>query len=494
MQARRARYRLIAKAAIRKQVSHLFLGHHQDDQIETILMRLIRNSSDSFLGRQGIPEHSSIPCCEDIRGAQTTKEHARFGTWLREISGTKIKIPRLEDHKEKDIAPSTSGIQIHRPLLAFPKSDIIQFCALNEIPYVLDKTNFDPTLTLRNAIRYMRSQFTLPRALQGPSILEVQRQAQHHAKSLSSRGDSVLKESKVYAIDLRSGCMTVQFSPHFQDSCTEDPEAGAYALARLTGVVSPQSKDDNEPTLVPQQNLRDLVERNSHETVEQMTIQQVLMEKSESASVTKQTTKHEVEDGTDDANLRLLSCATQSTTWNFSRPPMRARELEIASMAFQPSLRHNIDERAKMTKNSREYRDMTDKRKGIWSEWLLWDHRYWIRIRTKDAKRLSTIRIRPYTEPDAHDVYKRLGDNRAAFQAILAEAAPGKSRYTIPVLTTNGRVSVFPTLNVKVRELKAMRSKSSLSAHPMLEWEVCYKVLDQAFVKDQSTSIEWRNA
>src|ERR1700761_988744 len=138
LQARRARYRLIARAAIQRKISHLFLGHHQDDQIETILMRLIRNSEDSFLGRQGIPEHSTIPCCEDIRGARTATEYMRFGTWLRDAAGghaaTRDHVDPLEINKGKTVTPSSNGIQIHRPLLGFPKLDIVHFCATNNIP------------------------------------------------------------------------------------------------------------------------------------------------------------------------------------------------------------------------------------------------------------------------------------------------------------------------------------------------------------------------
>ena len=86
MRAREMRYRLIAVAAIRAKIHHLFLGHHRGDQIETILMRLTRNSTVSFLGLQGMSENSAIPCCEDIRGAHETEDHGDFPDHPGEVS------------------------------------------------------------------------------------------------------------------------------------------------------------------------------------------------------------------------------------------------------------------------------------------------------------------------------------------------------------------------------------------------------------------------
>ncbi|KAJ9613101.1 hypothetical protein H2200_003042 [Cladophialophora chaetospira] len=477
MQARRARYRLIANAAIQRQIRHLFLGHHQDDQIETILMRLIRNSSDSFLGHQGIAEHSTIPCCEDIRGAQTAKENISFEAWLRDASAHRaaIKMPfeAPNVNKGKMIAPSTAGMQIHRPLLTFPKSELVQLCDTDSIPYVLDKTNFDPTLTLRNSIRHLRSNYTIPRALQGSSVLELQRVAQHSAKSLAARGESILKMVRVRSLDLRSGRMTICLTPPFRDTCENDLEAGAYALARLTSVVSPQSKDDDQPTLVSQQKLMDFLEIEKRGAKEQMTMQQVLCQKVES-----------------DPSL----WTERSTVWTFSRPPMRKRELELTSMVFVPWLESTGAAGKTLTKTEKKYLAEKFKRKGLWSKWLLWDHRYWIRVRTQNAERLSTIRLRTYTESDSTEVYKNLESGKHDFQAMLAEAAPGKARYTLPVLTVDGNVSVFPTFNVMLQRPDQRGPKPGLDCHPIQEWEVCYKILDQSFIKSQIGTIEWRNS
>ncbi|MBP3039306.1 tRNA lysidine(34) synthetase TilS [Bacillaceae bacterium Marseille-Q3522] len=51
--ARDCRYQFFAEVMKKQQLTHLALGHHGDDQIETILMRLTRGSTGS--GRAGIP-------------------------------------------------------------------------------------------------------------------------------------------------------------------------------------------------------------------------------------------------------------------------------------------------------------------------------------------------------------------------------------------------------------------------------------------------------
>lgn len=51
-QARKARYELLTQYCLERDVKYLFLGHHLDDQIETVLMRLFRGSG--LTGLKGI--------------------------------------------------------------------------------------------------------------------------------------------------------------------------------------------------------------------------------------------------------------------------------------------------------------------------------------------------------------------------------------------------------------------------------------------------------
>ena len=93
-EARRARYRLMTDFCHQKNISHLFLAHHQDDQAETFLIRLVGGSGlDGLTGMKKIQE---IP-------------HGPF---------------------------------LVRPLLDQPKTALVEFCQGNSIPFVEDPSNY----------------------------------------------------------------------------------------------------------------------------------------------------------------------------------------------------------------------------------------------------------------------------------------------------------------------------------------------------------------
>jgi tRNA(Ile)-lysidine synthase len=58
-QARDARYEALAQMCVDHQVTHLLLGHHQDDQAETILIQLLRGSG--LPGLSGMPQQRVLP-------------------------------------------------------------------------------------------------------------------------------------------------------------------------------------------------------------------------------------------------------------------------------------------------------------------------------------------------------------------------------------------------------------------------------------------------
>lgn len=96
--ARIARYNAINAVMKKDKLSKLFLAHHQNDQAETILMNICRGSG--------------------IDGA----------------SGIK------------------SGSSIYRPLLVLSKSQILNLCEENKIPFVVDSSNLESNCT-RNLFR-----------------------------------------------------------------------------------------------------------------------------------------------------------------------------------------------------------------------------------------------------------------------------------------------------------------------------------------------------
>ncbi|KAJ6531198.1 PP-loop family-domain-containing protein [Mycena capillaripes] len=127
---RSARYHLMFQGMTQAGSEILALGHHGDDQVETSLMRIARGSSE--LGAGGM------------------RRCRRWGMGA--------------DNKQNSLG--WFGIEgmkrwIIRPLLEVSKDRVFATCAENKLEYVTDSTNFQPELTLRNAIRHLLSKHTL---------------------------------------------------------------------------------------------------------------------------------------------------------------------------------------------------------------------------------------------------------------------------------------------------------------------------------------------
>jgi len=94
--ARHDRYALLFQYCHDNMITHLFVGHHQDDQLETFLFRLAKGS-----GLDG------LACMEE----QSVRDH---------------------------------GILLCRPFLDVPKDKLIRYCDDYKIHYVRDPSNADP--------------------------------------------------------------------------------------------------------------------------------------------------------------------------------------------------------------------------------------------------------------------------------------------------------------------------------------------------------------
>ena len=97
--ARRQRYAFLISLKEKHEARFVLTAHHSDDNVETILLHLIRGAGvHGMIGMRGFTEH------------------------------------------------------ILRPLLEFPKEQIMRYCTANNIPFREDETNKEPT-TSRNIIR-----------------------------------------------------------------------------------------------------------------------------------------------------------------------------------------------------------------------------------------------------------------------------------------------------------------------------------------------------
>lgn len=119
--ARQARYTFLAETAVNSGAIYIALGHHRDDQVETILMHLLR------------------------------------GTGLAGLRGMLQVAPFSDTHLQED-APDTlfeaiEGLQLIRPLLDIPRAEIDLFAHQHAIIHREDETNTD-TQFFRNRLRH----------------------------------------------------------------------------------------------------------------------------------------------------------------------------------------------------------------------------------------------------------------------------------------------------------------------------------------------------
>lgn len=524
------------------------MGHHSDDSIETTIWRLSAGARGP--GLAGIPEVAPIPECHGLFGvsesgssirlaAEADGPSSRLQVSLDDNNRGKIQFLRANDkptgRKRKQAALSvsktiipenpstiaTGGILLCRPLLSFPKSRLVATCAENEVPYVSDPTNFDPTLTVRNAIRSLLYSKSLPRAFQPDSILHLIRSSQsllRRSEKLTSR----LLQAQCHILDLnlRTGTMVIQFSQaQTWANALENILASrirqihSIVLRRITELLSPfpanhfglRSFESFTPRIFPQHNVLSGQESESRSKYlserKPFTVGGVLFN------------PLTVVDSTSGASNGTQS--REKNVWLLSRQPFmknRGSTLRIDVPVSQPE---------KITTPSEKSNPP-----HAFTPWTLWDDRYWFRFSVvpKPASNFDQsaepkidkipLFIRPFQKSDLvrirNDPGTLAGEKQGRVQpnpaltssitrALLISQAPGLTRFTIPLLTLgepcdseqtgdtgNEHLLALPTLEHRLSgrnpkgETSCPRKLEILYAKRwwIVEWEWMYKMID----------------
>jgi tRNA(Ile)-lysidine synthase len=192
--ARRMRFQALGRACKDLHSLNLLFGHHCDDQVETVLMRLALGHTTML---SGIRKVANIPECFGLHGISE--------------SGSYLPLPPFAAPLTCGVAGiEQGGVEILRPLLDFSKSRLLATCQKFGMPWYEDETNNDKTLTIRNAIRYIIERHHLPEALRSQSLIGLCRRKQ---EGRNKQADLVNKlfDKMPLALDLRSGVATVQF-------------------------------------------------------------------------------------------------------------------------------------------------------------------------------------------------------------------------------------------------------------------------------------------
>ncbi|KAE8358027.1 PP-loop family-domain-containing protein [Aspergillus caelatus] len=487
--ARRLRFQALGKACRDRQIEALLMGHHQDDTVETTLWRLCTGAKGA--GLAGIPEVTRIPECHGIYGVSE--------------SGSSYTVPSGPQPSRNDTIVSTGGILICRPLLPFPKSSLLATCHENSIPYVSDPTNFDPTLTPRNAIRSLLAENKLPKALQGPSILSLINSSQSLLRNSTSLSNTLLTSCKINQLNLPAGTITLTFPskpidptsflntvPNNANTKTKAKDNDkenqrihqikCLTLRRITDLLAPFP--ENHFPLRSFESFTDLVfptqDQPEPKQRKPFTLGGVMFQPVKTKG-DQDTISTEADPSTKGDN-----------TWLLSRQPFMRNRL--------PTLRVEVP---------------ASGLSACYTSWKLWDNRFWVRFsitpeqgshgtgvevaQETSKEEVISLLVRPFQPSDLQAirrvVYERGGRSEKKKRVDpalvglldqLGKEAPGQTRFSLPLVVIEKGSCGFEydlPVGLPTLDLWFPGMWESLQIPGRLRWEWMYKMIDNKPMK-----------
>ncbi|KUJ23118.1 uncharacterized protein LY89DRAFT_713643 [Mollisia scopiformis] len=438
--ARKYRFRLLGNACKENGIKSLLLAHHEDDQVETILMRLIAGHRRT--GLLGIKEEGGIPECYGMHGIYESGD-------LKSPAFGKPASSRTLSKRQLQI--ESGGIKIYRPMLGFSKARLIATCQDEGIRWFEDHTNTDPTLTKRNAIRHMYNTHVVPTALSKPALLGLSRRIQHSILQEDAVVESLLAKCNIKDFNTRVGTVTVRFPAGneilvaSEGSGVDCGRIAAQLLRRVLFLVTPL--EHIEISSLPG-------------AVEQ--IFPGLSESEERLLLAKPLTV---------ASVYLQPLNVRASEQEQEHPPMQASEIAQQGqtqwlLSRQLPYSFSYDSLTITIPPPRSIEDVS------WTPWTLYDGRYWIRIQNLHPDKIITVRL--FEELDLKLFRQSLDKHiRRKLNLALKNEAGGHIRWTLPAIVSRFRgtrdehVLALPTLGFQVH-----------SAKSVVDWEVRYKKVD----------------
>ncbi|KAH6990433.1 hypothetical protein BKA56DRAFT_667003 [Ilyonectria sp. MPI-CAGE-AT-0026] len=457
--ARTYRYRALGNICHFMGATSLFFAHHRDDQYETVLMRLL--GGHGYRGLQGIREANSIPECYNMHGVYKSgliddqlkaNPSLSFRPAVRELkrlrnifrdekltepwSDLRSQFPLLDlagGYPEYGTVEKTldgpylnpldtedGGVMIYRPLLEFDKARLIATCEANNVTWFEDHTNLDPTLTTRNAIRYLVRNHQLPKALEKPSIIALAKRSKRRTKYEEAEAHRYLvREAIVKEFDPNVGTLLIEI-PTTRAATRRSKRHSAnsdngvrkerrrlimsIAVRKLMDFVTPEFH------LPPLPNLENVVHRLYPHLAPKL-----------DPSPPKTFAM---------AGILFEPLVTaRSVKWFLTRAPYTSNQpLPVAT------LHGSLDHRLRPTKEEMTERGESphQSRPLAWKKAKMFDGRFWIRIGYNTRSR---FRVQPFRPEDGKVFRKTLSPSRRArLERLLKHYAPGKVRYTLPAL------------------------------------------------------------
>lgn len=498
--ARNLRFRLLESALRQRGIDKIALAHHSNDQHETILQRLAAGSragltgigSASPLARFGISQYQNIfpkdspqPSSMPIAPLWPSEEARDIAS--RNVCGV--------------FAMMESSPTALRPLLGFPKSRLVATCRHFGMEWVEDQTNNDPTFTARNAIRKVSREHRLPHALGLRSILALYIRLQAASAQCEADARRLFNLCNL-DMDFRSSILKVTFpskemnEPRLSDKLTtvqaELLKLCFQLVRRESGIIELK---DLVPVATRIFNCQPTARAEDREAASQST--RTLL------GVTfRPTTPSEQRVDLDAAKDDHSNC------WIFYRSGFQSSEVEQASKGHTGPLASrlplfaapNAKGEASQTPNDRKFH--------------LWDGRFWIHAEIENVitDLSGYLLIRPLTPADL-STFRQMCDRKdltlllhntplegpnlkKQLDAILQNCAPGKVRYTLPIIQYISKdqpllssLLALPTLGLSFsakdcieaqdRPQSILHLKSEVSdTLPRPRWSVLYRNAD----------------
>jgi len=429
--ARTYRFQTLGKACLEHGIDSLLLAHHEDDQAETVMMRMI--NGHRVLGLVGMKEESRIPECYGLHGICQSGGIDNSSQLQLGRSDSPASLGSFNGGHEHSgpLVIESGGIKIYRPLLKFSKSRLIATCQNENMEWFEDHTNKDPSLTMRNAVRHMFRSAAMPNTLKSGSMIKLSEKCKLKEQSLNNAARELLQKSFPSQFNTRAGTLTIRFANNnhigrlnLSWSSKDKGLIAAFLLRQVVAFVTPDE-------LVHLSSLHGAVRRVFPEIFGEISCETELPVTFTVAGVRFQP-RYPQQD--------KISLQYQKFEWLISRQPHSSL----------PSARPRITIPRSGT--------------GKWSEWELYDGRFWIRVRNSSS---YSVVIRPFHKGDTQD-FKQTPVTRK----ILKAHAPELVRWTLPAIATidqsdKEKVVALPTLNIAAPEIEKH-----------ISWEVRYKNVD----------------
>jgi len=344
--ARLKRYETFNSICHQLNCQSLLVGHTLDDQLETFVHRLQQNSS--LLGLIGLKPKTPIPL---------------------------------------EYTYGLPNVFVYRPLLEYKKSQLVETCTRNHIPWFEDVTNQDHGLTKRNLLRYLMN-------------------------------EHIPKDPNLQIISKESSLLTFQQVLWFSKRVIEL----THDLQALLETQSLITKNESAATLTIKFPRTIIVDENS------LVVSRFLFNYIYPISAVKHYhwAYARIEKQLYPKILQFLSSTHSKlrlTYLNLQFDVSKCLNYVSISMSRQPILRHeNLDIKYTST--------------DIWGDWVLFDRRFWLRLKSNSKLVLSIV---PYQH--------RL--NKSQLHPRLVNKVSRKMDFS-PALLLNDEIIAFPTFSLSI--------------------------------------------